>query len=334
MSWIYSNDNPYYPKDSHPKLWAWNLETGKVVWGKDFSDYGRGGNDCGICLLDGKLYYSTFFGYAASKRKRRGLPLKNEGLTACLEPETGKVVWLTNKYYVTSKCTLSARDGRIYVGGYNRAKEGTNDRFVWCLDAKDGSLVWQSEPVTSALNVVSVGKTFVFSNALRGKGNVFNRTSGKVVSSIGHNYACLPLHAFRALRSWREYGHDRPVEQRQTGSRRAPQSILASVWEPSSRMAESSIHPRRAASSSHKPSDRHHRTCPQSGRDRDAEPALVCLSVFQTSFLRLRFFIFQRSLALVCRPENSNVELNRLRRGVAGRVVVVDHSDWLASLRE
>ena len=190
MSWIYSNDNPYYPKDSNPKLWAWNLETGKVVWGKDFSDYGRGGNDCGICLLDGKLYYSTFFGYAASKRKRRGLPLKNEGLTACLEPKTGKVVWLTNKYYVTSKCTLSARDGRIYVGGYNRAKEGTNDRFVWCLDAKDGSLVWQSEPVTSALNVVSVGKTFVFSNALRGKGNIFDRTSGKVVSSIGHNYAC------------------------------------------------------------------------------------------------------------------------------------------------
>jgi outer membrane protein assembly factor BamB len=56
MSWIYSNDNPYYPKDNHPRLWAWDLETGKVVWEKNFSEHGRGGNDCGICLLDGKLF--------------------------------------------------------------------------------------------------------------------------------------------------------------------------------------------------------------------------------------------------------------------------------------
>ncbi|NQU09938.1 PQQ-binding-like beta-propeller repeat protein, partial [bacterium] len=190
MSWIYSNDNPYYPKDNHPRLWAWDLETGKVVWERNFSEYGRGGNDCGICLLDGKLYYSTFFGYAASKRKARGLPAENSGLTACLEPDTGKVVWLTNKYYVTSKCTLSARDGRIYVGGHNRASEATTDRFVWCLDAGDGSLVWQSDAVTSALNVVTVGERFIFSAALRGRGNIFDRRTGKVTSSIGHNYAC------------------------------------------------------------------------------------------------------------------------------------------------
>jgi outer membrane protein assembly factor BamB len=190
MSWIYSNDNPYYPKDNHPRLWAWDLETGKVVWEKNFSEHGRGGNDCGICLLDGKLFYSTFFGYAASKRRRRGLPEENNGLTACLEPSTGQVIWLTNKYYVTSKCTLSARDGRLYLGGFNRAKEGTDDRHVWCLNAKDGSLIWQSEAITSALNVVTVGKRFIFSNALRGKGNVFDRETGQVVSSIGHNYAC------------------------------------------------------------------------------------------------------------------------------------------------
>jgi len=190
MSWIYSNDNPYYPKDHRPRVWAWDMETGKVVWEKDFSEYGRGGNDCGICLLDGKLYYSSFFGYAASQRKRRGLPEKNNGLTACLDPQTGEIIWLTTDYYVTSKCTLSARDGRLYIGGFNRAKEGTDDRFVWCLDAKDGSLVWQSDPVTSALNVVTVGEKFIFSNALRGKGNVFDRETGKVVDSIGHNYAC------------------------------------------------------------------------------------------------------------------------------------------------
>ncbi len=190
MSWIYSNDNPYYPKDNRPLLWAWDLETGKLVWQKDFSDQGRGGNDCGICLMDGKLFYSTFFGYSASFRARRGLPPANNGMTACLDPQTGEVLWLTNDYYVTAKCTLSGRDGRLYIGGNNRPNESTDSRFVWCLDAKDGSLVWKSDPITSALNVVSVGKNYIFSNALRGRGNVFDRASGKVVGGVDHNYAC------------------------------------------------------------------------------------------------------------------------------------------------
>jgi outer membrane protein assembly factor BamB len=190
MSWIYSNDNPYYPKDHRPRIWAWDLETGRVVWEKDFSEEGRGGNDCGICLLDGKLYYSVFFGYDSSAKRRRGLPVENNGLTACLDPATGEVLWKTNEFYVTAKCTLSARDGRIYLGGNNRAQEGTDDRFVWCLDASDGKLIWRSDAVTSALNVVTVGERFIFSNALRGKGNVFDRETGKVVHSILTNYAC------------------------------------------------------------------------------------------------------------------------------------------------
>ncbi len=190
MSWIYSNDNPYYPKDHQPRVWAWNLDTGKVAWEKDFSTYGRGGNDCGICVHDGKFFYSSFFGYSVSQKRRRGLPAKNNGLTACLDPETGEVLWLTTDYFVTSKCTLSARDGRLYLGGINCAQEGTDDRFVWCLNATDGSLVWKSDPVTSALNVVSVGEEYIFSNALRGKGNIYDRKTGEVYAGIQTNYAC------------------------------------------------------------------------------------------------------------------------------------------------
>ncbi|MCA9132673.1 MAG: PQQ-binding-like beta-propeller repeat protein, partial [Planctomycetales bacterium] len=59
MSWIYSNDNPYYPRDHRPRIWAWDLNSGEVLWEKDFSEYGRGGNDCGICLHEGKLFYSV-----------------------------------------------------------------------------------------------------------------------------------------------------------------------------------------------------------------------------------------------------------------------------------
>ena len=190
MSWIFANATPYSPRNHKPQVWAWNLDTGKVVWHKDFSRYGNGGNDCGICILDGKLYYSVYFGYDTAQKKRRGQSAENTGFTACMDPATGRIVWSTTDYHVTSKCTLSARDGRIYLGGFAAAKQNAKDRFVWCLDAKDGSLVWQSEPVTSALNVVSVGKEFVFSNALRGVGNVYDRETGRVVKTVGHNYAC------------------------------------------------------------------------------------------------------------------------------------------------
>jgi outer membrane protein assembly factor BamB len=190
MSFIYSNDNPYYPADNHPRLWAWDLNSGKLVWEKDFSEHGRGGNDCGLCLLDGQLYYSVFFGYDTAQRARRGLPAKHNGLTARMNPQTGEVQWLTHDYYVTAKCTLSARDGRLYLGGNNRAKAGTDERFVWCLDAADGKLLWRSQPVTSALNVVSVGERYIFCNALRGKGNVFDHQSGNINFSILTNYAC------------------------------------------------------------------------------------------------------------------------------------------------
>ncbi|MCH5372810.1 MAG: PQQ-binding-like beta-propeller repeat protein, partial [Planctomycetes bacterium] len=128
MSWIYTHNNPYYPKDNRPLIWAWDLDEGKVVWQKDLSEYGRGGNDCGLCLMDGRLYYSTFFGYSADQRKRRGLPGGANGLTAALDPATGEVLWKTTSYYVTAGCTISGSDGRLYLGGYNQPDESTRSQ--------------------------------------------------------------------------------------------------------------------------------------------------------------------------------------------------------------
>jgi outer membrane protein assembly factor BamB len=186
MSWIYTHDNPYYPKDNRPLLCAWDTTTGKEVWRKDFSDYGRGGNDCGLCLMDGTVYYSTFFGYAAGGDSRSA----SRGLTAALDPQTGRVLWSTTKHYVTAGCTISGRDGRLYVGGYNRPNAATKDRHVWCLDAHNGSLVWESEPVLSAVNVISLGQRFLFSNASGKDGHVLDRETGKIVSHFNFGYAC------------------------------------------------------------------------------------------------------------------------------------------------
>ena len=188
MSWIYTHDNPYYPRDNKPLVRAWDVTTGKEVWSRDFSDLGSGGNDCGLCLLDGKLYYSTFFGYAP-RPPRDGQKAPN-GITVALDPLTGKTLWSTTEVSVTAGCTISGRDGRLYVGGYNRPHAFTNDRYVRCLDARDGRLIWQSEPLASAVNVVSVGEKYLFTNASGRDGYVLDRQTGKIVSRFNFGYAC------------------------------------------------------------------------------------------------------------------------------------------------
>jgi outer membrane protein assembly factor BamB len=244
MAWIYTHDNPYYPRDNKPLLRAWDLATGREVWSRDFSEFGSGGNDCGLCLVDGTLYYSTFFGYAPRAVRggsavrgspdpapslavrgspdpappgpkvsrgdegdlrsadRRGQETRAEraetraereganGVTMALDPLTGKTLWSTTAYSVTAGCTISGRDGRLYVGGYNRPNEKTTNRYVRCLNARDGTLVWESEPVASAVNVISVGEKYLFANASGRDGYVFDRNTGKIVSRFNFGYAC------------------------------------------------------------------------------------------------------------------------------------------------
>jgi len=188
MSWIYSHNNPYYPQDQNPLVRAWDIDTGQDVWTIDFTEFGSGGNDAGLCLMDDTLYYSCFFGYAA--KTKRGLP-SAKGLTAAIEPTTGRVIWLTTRYYVTAGTTISAEDGRLYLGGYNRPNEKTNHRYVWCLDARNGSLLWQSEPVAKAVNVVTIGRKFLFTHASTGKPSyLIDKDTGKILSIFDKGYAC------------------------------------------------------------------------------------------------------------------------------------------------
>jgi outer membrane protein assembly factor BamB len=188
MSWIYSHNNPYYPVDNKPLIRAWDVNTGEEVWTVDFSQFGSGGNDSGICLMDDTLYYSTFFGYAS--KTKDGRP-KSRGLTAAIEPATGRVIWLTTRHYVTAGATISAENGRLYLGGYNQPHERTTDRHVWCLDAETGSLIWQSEPIAKAVNVVTIGRHLVFVHGSTGKPSyLIDKETGKIRSSFDVGYAC------------------------------------------------------------------------------------------------------------------------------------------------
>jgi len=187
VSWLYSHDNPFYPRDQRALVQAWDLETGKPVWTRDFAEHGSGGDDAGLCLMNDTLYYSCFFGYAARDRKGQPAP---HGLTAALDPATGAVKWLTTEHSVTAGCTLSGAEGRLYLGGYNQPHAQTTNRYVTCLDARDGSLVWQSEPVTKAINVVTIGPKLLFAFAYGGNAYAIDKGTGKILFQFNHGYAC------------------------------------------------------------------------------------------------------------------------------------------------
>ena len=137
--------------------------------------------------MDGTVYYSCFFGYAAANSA--GKPAAH-GITAALDPATGQVKWLTTKHSVTAGCTISAADGRLYLGGYNQADWRMQLRHIWCLDARDGSLVWESDPITKAINVITVGPKELFGFAYGGDAAAIDRATGKIAWRFNYKYAC------------------------------------------------------------------------------------------------------------------------------------------------
>jgi len=135
--------------------------------------------------MDGTLYYSCYFGHSA--KSRRGLP-SAKGLTAAIKPETGQVIWLTTRYFVHGGCTISGENGRLYLGGYNKLEGGNS--LVWCIDAGDGSMIWKSEPVREAIQVVTIGPRFLFVHAQYRNGFLLDKDTGKIITTLTQGYKC------------------------------------------------------------------------------------------------------------------------------------------------
>ena len=50
--------------------------------------------------------------------------------------------------------------------------------------------MWRSDPVKSAVNVVTVGEDFIFSNAIRAECHILDKETGKIVYDFDLDYAC------------------------------------------------------------------------------------------------------------------------------------------------
>jgi len=176
--WLFEHQSTFgFSNDQKPLLRAWNRETGEVVWTRDFSGYGAGGDDAGMCLMDGVLYYSCYFG-------TREPP----GVTAAVEPATGKTLWTNTTHAVHAGCAVSGRDGRLYLGGYSPLVGDVNR--VYCLDADDGTLIWESEPVTRAIHVITIREDTLFTHAQYKDSYLLDRKTGKILSTMNKGYFC------------------------------------------------------------------------------------------------------------------------------------------------
>ncbi|HEX7896697.1 MAG TPA: PQQ-binding-like beta-propeller repeat protein [Planctomycetota bacterium] len=172
-----------FPKHHRPVVRAYRLDTGRTAWEKDFAELGAGGDESGLTLLDGTVYYSCFFG-------QPGDPAAPRGVTAALEPSTGRVLWSTTKHSIRGGCTLSGRDGRLYLGGYVPDPE-TKAAHVWCLDARDGSLIWTSDALKKVTHVPTAGAKFLFAHAQYDHGYLLDKSTGKILTSdVTRGFKC------------------------------------------------------------------------------------------------------------------------------------------------
>ena len=127
--------------------------------------------------MDGTLYYSCYFGAK-----------EPSGVTAAIEPATGRARWLTTKYAVHAGCTVAGRDGRLYLGGYNPVEEKVNR--IWCVTSADGSLVWKSDPVARAIHSVTIRDDTLFTHAQYTESYLLDRPTGKIRATYGKGYRC------------------------------------------------------------------------------------------------------------------------------------------------
>ncbi len=186
LQWLFEHQNiPSFPKTHKPLLRAYDIDTGKELWTRDFSQFGSGGDDAGMCLIDGTLYYSCFFGHSA--KTKRGLP-SAKGLTAAIDPATGRVIWLTTRYFVHGGSTISAEDGRLYLGGYNKVEAAGS--VVWCIDAQNGSLIWKSDPMRYVTHVVTIAPKFLFVHDQYRNGSFLDKETGKITKTLAQGYKC------------------------------------------------------------------------------------------------------------------------------------------------
>jgi outer membrane protein assembly factor BamB len=162
-----------------PLARAFDARTGKPLWQVDLAGEGKvlAG---GACVLDGVMYFSCGQSWG-----------NGSGSTVAVEPSSGKVIWSTKEYHVHGYGRPTADRGRLYLGGQSGAP-------MYCLNARDGTLVWQ-EKISYSHHPAIVDDWFIV-RGYGGHGLLRDLNSGQPIRRDGKevlggcpDHACSPV---------------------------------------------------------------------------------------------------------------------------------------------
>ncbi len=61
--------------------------------------------------------------------------------------------------------------------------------MAW-VEARDGSMIWKSEPVREAIQVVTIGPRFLFVHAQYRNDFLLDKNTGKIMTTLTQGYKC------------------------------------------------------------------------------------------------------------------------------------------------
>ncbi len=156
---------------------GWEAATGRPLWEVRLENAQVEPHGCAV---DGLLVFSG------------GMKRDREGETVAIEPRTGRVAWRTREAHCGYRGTPSARDGRVYLSGW--------DLPVSCVSAADGALLWKTEQRMTWGHVPAIGPDFFTGRGYSGHAEAWRledgkpkRAGGKSILLGGPDHACGPV---------------------------------------------------------------------------------------------------------------------------------------------
>jgi len=156
---------------------AWDAETGKPAWEVKLEDAKWEGHGC---ALGGVLIFSG------------GSRPDTKGETVAIEAKRGKVLWRSTEAHCGYRGTPSARDGRVYLSGW--------DLPTSCVSVDDGKILWRTEQKFTWGHVPALGPDFFCGRGYSGRSEAWRLEDGKPkkagakqIPLGGPDHACGPV---------------------------------------------------------------------------------------------------------------------------------------------
>lgn len=162
-----------------PHAQAFDAATGKPLWKHELPGDVKS-TAGGACVLDGVMFFSCGQTWG-----------NGPGSTIAVEPASGKVLWTSAEYHTHGYGRPAAQDGRLYLGGQSGAP-------MYCVDAKDGKLIWQEK--ISYSHHPALGADYFITRGYGGHGVVRDLATARVLKVKNRellggcpDHACSPV---------------------------------------------------------------------------------------------------------------------------------------------